>query len=415
MLKLPPYNIVIPTHAMFRDDPLSQELWETWSLLRALAWVNKYEFTPPMTIRELLDLHNKRKKNPIDVRGLQKRLRALKDLGWLDVRFTGRANVFVPLVPPVSQEAEDAAARREPASVTLPHFDEADSPRMTATNEDIAAQNHKRGEPPVRPELPVRGNSNSTVVVVNHDLEKQQQQHGVNPQFAPNSQFTPAADGVNPQFAPNPQFTPAMQPDCIPVMQPDCTPESMKILHQAGVEGRNLEMLAATVTPDVARHWAEWVPGAPQSFTDPVGYMVRRLLKDPTTEPPRVRASRRGKTVAETLAELRENISPDSDNSDVQTEDAEPSEGTRALDEIWNAALIELEGQMLGATFDRWLRGTRALGWEENDHVLIIGVHSSYAKEWLENRLNTTIQRTVTGIVGKSVGIRYVVPAGERA
>ncbi len=75
--------------------------------------------------------------------------------------------------------------------------------------------------------------------------------------------------------------------------------------------------------------------------------------------------------------------------------------------DIWHATLGELQLQMTRATFDTWVRPTRAITYQ--DGSMVVGVHSPYAKEWLENRLNTAIQRTVTGIVGKSVEVRYVV------
>lgn len=75
--------------------------------------------------------------------------------------------------------------------------------------------------------------------------------------------------------------------------------------------------------------------------------------------------------------------------------------------DIWHATLGELQLQMTRATFDTWVRPTHAINFQ--DGAMVVGVHSPYAKEWLENRLNTTIQRTVTGIVGKSVEMRYVV------
>ena len=75
--------------------------------------------------------------------------------------------------------------------------------------------------------------------------------------------------------------------------------------------------------------------------------------------------------------------------------------------DIWHATLGELQLQMTRATFDTWVRPTHAITYQ--DGAMIVGVHSPYAKEWLENRLNTTIQRTVTGIIGKSVEMRYVV------
>lgn len=75
--------------------------------------------------------------------------------------------------------------------------------------------------------------------------------------------------------------------------------------------------------------------------------------------------------------------------------------------DIWHATLGELQLQMTKATFDTWVRPTHAI--EYNNGAMTVSVHSAYAKEWLENRLQATIQRTVTGIVGESVSIRYVV------
>lgn len=75
--------------------------------------------------------------------------------------------------------------------------------------------------------------------------------------------------------------------------------------------------------------------------------------------------------------------------------------------DIWHATLGELQLQMTKATFDTWVRPTHAI--EYTNGAMLVGVHSPYAKEWLENRLQATIQRTVTGIVGASVQINYIV------
>jgi len=93
--------------------------------------------------------------------------------------------------------------------------------------------------------------------------------------------------------------------------------------------------------------------------------------------------------------------------------------GVGSAGEIWSTAQKEIALQMTRATFDSWIRPARALGWE-NGHddstpTLVVGVHSPYAKEWLEARLNVTVQRTVTRIVGRAVGIRYVAPVDKRA
>jgi len=62
---------------------------------------------------------------------------------------------------------------------------------------------------------------------------------------------------------------------------------------------------------------------------------------------------------------------------------------------------------MTKATFDTWVRPTHAIAYRDGE--MTVGVHSPYAKEWLENRLHTTIARTVTGIVGQSVQVQYIV------
>jgi chromosomal replication initiator protein len=75
--------------------------------------------------------------------------------------------------------------------------------------------------------------------------------------------------------------------------------------------------------------------------------------------------------------------------------------------DIWHATLGELQLQMTKATFDTWVRPTHAIAYRDGE--ITVGVHSPYAKEWLENRLHTTIARTVTGIVGRSVEVHYIV------
>ncbi|MGQ9786729.1 MAG: chromosomal replication initiator protein DnaA [Anaerolineae bacterium] len=76
---------------------------------------------------------------------------------------------------------------------------------------------------------------------------------------------------------------------------------------------------------------------------------------------------------------------------------------------VWQAALGELQMQMTKATFDTWVKPTHAIAYE--DGTFIIGVQNGYAKDWLENRLMGVIKRTLTGIVNRSVEVRFVVQA----
>lgn len=77
----------------------------------------------------------------------------------------------------------------------------------------------------------------------------------------------------------------------------------------------------------------------------------------------------------------------------------------------WKATLGELELQMTKATFNTWLKDARLLTCKDDEYV--IGVRNDYAKDWLENRLQDTILRTLTAIVNQTVSIRFVVWSDE--
>lgn len=82
-------------------------------------------------------------------------------------------------------------------------------------------------------------------------------------------------------------------------------------------------------------------------------------------------------------------------------------------EQIWQAALGELQLQMTKATFDTWVRDTTVISYE--DGSFIIGVHNGFAKDWLENRLLTTIKRTLTAIIGHTVEVKFTVWARNSA
>jgi hypothetical protein len=76
-------------------------------------------------------------------------------------------------------------------------------------------------------------------------------------------------------------------------------------------------------------------------------------------------------------------------------------------DQIWQAALRELQLQMTKATFDTWVKNTRAISHEEG--IFVIGVPDALARDWLENRLLTTVERTLVGIIGHPVEVEFAV------
>jgi chromosomal replication initiator protein len=62
---------------------------------------------------------------------------------------------------------------------------------------------------------------------------------------------------------------------------------------------------------------------------------------------------------------------------------------------------------MTHATFETWLRDSKLLKYE--DGTFVIAVKSGYAKDWLENRLLTTVKRTLARLADRTVDVKFVV------
>lgn len=80
---------------------------------------------------------------------------------------------------------------------------------------------------------------------------------------------------------------------------------------------------------------------------------------------------------------------------------------------VWQSTLGQLQMQMTRATFDTWVKDTRIVSTDSNK--LIIGTKNAFAKDWLENRLFTTINRTVSNVLGRAIDIQFIVdPATDK-
>jgi chromosomal replication initiator protein len=77
----------------------------------------------------------------------------------------------------------------------------------------------------------------------------------------------------------------------------------------------------------------------------------------------------------------------------------------------WQAALGQLQMELPRAAYDTWVRDAEYLAYE--DSTFIIGARNAYARDWLEDRLLATVKRVLTGILGKTVDIRFVVWQGD--
>tara|TARA_A100001037_G_scaffold306828_1_gene356472 strand:- start:9997 stop:11322 length:1326 start_codon:yes stop_codon:yes gene_type:complete len=75
--------------------------------------------------------------------------------------------------------------------------------------------------------------------------------------------------------------------------------------------------------------------------------------------------------------------------------------------QCWRAALGELEMQMTSASFSTWLKDASFLDCDDN--VYIVGVKSGFVKDWLNARMKTTIERTLSGIARQKTAVSFVV------
>ena len=76
-------------------------------------------------------------------------------------------------------------------------------------------------------------------------------------------------------------------------------------------------------------------------------------------------------------------------------------------DQAWQAALGQLQLEMPKAAFDTWVRDCAFISFNGDD--FIIGVHNAYARDWLTDRLTSTIQKLLAGIMNQTVTIQFVV------
>lgn len=76
-------------------------------------------------------------------------------------------------------------------------------------------------------------------------------------------------------------------------------------------------------------------------------------------------------------------------------------------EQAWEAVLGQLQMEMPRASFDTWVRDTRFTGWEAG--VFTVGVRNEYARDWLENRLLSTVARLLAGMLNQGVSVQFVV------
>ncbi len=76
-------------------------------------------------------------------------------------------------------------------------------------------------------------------------------------------------------------------------------------------------------------------------------------------------------------------------------------------EQAWLATLGQLQMEMSKASFETWVRNADLLSYEDGQFT--IGVQNAFARDWLEDRLSSTLCRMLSGKVDRPVTIRFVI------
>src|SRR3989344_1228406 len=78
-------------------------------------------------------------------------------------------------------------------------------------------------------------------------------------------------------------------------------------------------------------------------------------------------------------------------------------------EQLWQAALGEVELNISRANFITWFRDTFVL--KNKDGLATIGVPNGFSKEWLENKYNKLILRSLRNVSGDIKELKFLISA----
>lgn len=77
-------------------------------------------------------------------------------------------------------------------------------------------------------------------------------------------------------------------------------------------------------------------------------------------------------------------------------------------EQAWQAVLGQLQMEMPKATFETWVRRARFVTWEEGKFT--IAVEDEFSRAWLAERLSSTLNRMLAGMLNDAVEVHFELP-----
>jgi hypothetical protein len=201
-------------------------------------------------------------------------------------------------------------------------------------------------------------------------------------------------DSQAPQI-PNPDASPA-------VTRQAKNAQLRQALLEIGIENPKRDQLAClNIEPCWVYAWDLWAKHPHRAnLNNPVGVIIRKL--EAGEKPPDSFLQKAKRRLFEEQHMYQEQVVAQEVHHKTEPEDPIPSD----IHQLWARILGELELQMTHETYDSWLRGSQVIA-IENDH-LIVAVRNASGVDWLQNRLMSVIQRTVTRHTDHETEITFV-------
>ncbi len=75
--------------------------------------------------------------------------------------------------------------------------------------------------------------------------------------------------------------------------------------------------------------------------------------------------------------------------------------------QAWQSTLGQIQMEMSKASYDTWVRNAQLISHEDN--TFLVGVPNAYARDWLEDRLTSTMNRMLAGMMNTPQQVHFVV------
>jgi chromosomal replication initiator protein len=75
--------------------------------------------------------------------------------------------------------------------------------------------------------------------------------------------------------------------------------------------------------------------------------------------------------------------------------------------QAWQSTLGQIRMDMSKASYDTWVRDTELVNYQ--DQIFTVGVQNAYARDWLDDRLSSTVKRMLSGMMNAPQEVQFVV------